>query len=428
MTVLWAILVILPLIISLILLKNSRHRNPIFYFVIYQIIMSIGIFYIIDFSNDADYIHARILALSSVTILFFCIYRGMFAQDIVILRNDYFSRQFEPMRSGQKATIVIIFVFSTLISIYYYTVLVGYNLSALAISGGLEDSQESFTTLRLQAYAGQNYNVSGPINQFKNTLFPITLFCLFLMISKKDNFKSNILYKVIFYIAALPLYFYIVAGTGQRTFLFFTIAAFFVYFYNNKITLNLKLSLFIVAALSFMFSILSVFLGRSNESGIWAGISQLFDRIIRSNQLGSVMGMRLIANRDIPMGQEWMEFIVGLIPGQSGSILANEVHAYMFGSMRGTAPVNLWISTYYNFGYAGVPIVAIIILTLLLSLERFSLRVKKTIHNEMMFAFLFFYTAILPVGNPFQIINNGILAILLLAAMLMIGRKQRNYI
>lgn len=423
MAILLAFIAIIPLLISLFILRKSRHRNPVFYFVSYQLIMCLGIFYLLDFDVIADVIHARILILSSFTIFLFCTIHFLNVDRIVILKEAYFSKPFLNNTKSQKLSLIFLFAISILVSVYYYVELVGYNLSTLALSGGLENSQDSFTTLRLQSYAGQDYKGSGPVNQFKNTIFPISLFSIYLMMSSRESWRKYFFPISLFYAISIPLFLYVITGTGQRTFLFFTIISLFLYFYNNKIVLNFKITLVVISLLLFTFSILSVFLGRADQSGVFEGVFQLFDRIIRSNQIGSVMGMRLIANREIPFGQEWMQFIVGLIPGQSGSILANEVHAYMFGSMRGTAPVNLWISTYHNFGYLGIPAVTSIIMTILLWLERFSLRIQKTITNEMILAFLFFYVAILPVGNPFQILNNGLMAIIFMAIFLKMGAR-----
>lgn len=114
-------------------------------------------------------------------------------------------------------------------------------------------------------------------------------------------------------------------------------------------------------------------------------------------------------------GAEWTKTLVGFLPGVQGSTLSSEVSNEVFGGYRGTVPVSLWTSIYHNVGFLGVLPTTIVLMKLIeLITHLFLRRMPVTTIHLVNYAFLSFYLAILPVTSPFQIINNGVLAVLLI--------------
>src|SRR5699024_6585743 len=89
--------------------------------------------------------------------------------------------------------------------------------------------------------------------------------------------------------------------------------------------------------------------------------NELLARIFESNQGASVAAFRYVDGMDIQWGGEWLQSIIGLLPGVAGSSLSGEVFAMIYGSDRGTAPPSIWTSIYHNFGFIGAVIGAILL-------------------------------------------------------------------
>lgn len=399
------------LAIAAIVQWKDRILNPLFLFTIFSLFFSMFTIPLLNIKEDADYTHALTLLIYSTTVFIYCVFI-LNKKKAAFITASWAARRAVGIDKSTLYGCVVMLLVSVILVVYYYQYLVGYNLMVQSIRFGVED----FTTRRLAAYAGERYTGAGVINQFKNTILPLTFFFLgFYLTSKKQRFKLFALL-----IFGVPFYLWAIVGTGQRTFLFFNLVVLYTYFYNRQ-----KVSTTAFAVFTFVFvwifGMMSVWLGRSGE-GFLEVSDQLLHRIFYSNQISSVEGFRYVFSLPIQYGLEWAEVIGGFIPGMSGSDLSNRVHAYIFSSYRGTSPVSFWVSTYHNFGIFGIPPVVCLVLYLVEKSRSLLSIFPKNDFSILFLSFLFFYIGIVPATNPFQILNNGVIGLIFVLIVLRIAR------
>ncbi|MBK8507141.1 MAG: oligosaccharide repeat unit polymerase [Candidatus Competibacteraceae bacterium] len=402
---------------SIWLLGYGKSINPIFYFIIFFSLQATGTLPPLDLDMESDWVHACILALASFVILLYIIF---FYQRLYIVRLVK-KWQASPecyMTKLQIQKIILLMSTSIVISLIYYK-LVGYNLFLVALKGGSED----FISMRLAAYSGEIYTGAGVVNQFKNTILPITFLALLLY---THQIRRPFIF-TIFFFTLTPIFLYCIMGTGQRSYLFFSLVMLIIYYLNTKKINKMLLAIF-VSGFIFIFGIYSVMLGRQEESSLFAIIGQLYHRIFVAQQMGALVGFNYIYGQDIQMGYEWWESFRGLIPGLPGSDLSHRIHALIFGSTRGTAPISLWVSMYHNFGILGVTIGTFILMALLQRAFKFILQFERNTINSMSSAALILYCGLLVFGSPFQIINNGFIGLILLYFTIRPKRLNRHAI
>lgn len=388
--------------IGLIFYRKISLMNPIFWFIVFNWIMGVGVLFLLDFENKIDVIHAN---LTLATLACFCI--GAFFSVRVFSIDRLYSKFWKSDKiilDIDVKTAVVFFVISAIASFIYYK-MVGYNLFFSAILGGGVDD---FTTMRLEAYAGESYFAPGYFNQFKNTLLPITY--IYLIFALKSGLKKKIF---IFFGASIVLY--SLLGTGQRTFLVMAfILYFFILFGVNKGKINYTYLTIIFCIVLVFFGFGSVLLGRTENLSFADTISQFFYRIFASNQYTSVVGFQYIYDKDIIVGSDWFKSFTGILPGMKGSTISSEVFSVIFGSTRGTAPLSTWGSFYYNFGFFGTCLGAFILAWFYSYFYYVFLTGNPNLFRVVLYGGLFLYLSIWLAGSPMQIINNGALAVLLL--------------
>ena len=407
MIILTALIILVATGLAVGVLWRTRAMNPLMYFVVFSFYIGISTLYSLSALDESDIRHmwAINLYFASILIYLFTFYDRKRATDIEIgWRNT-------PLLPTQSDSLVLSFVVLAISScavLYYYLFAVGYNLFGLALSGGDGD----FTSMRLAAYAGENYTGAGIINQIKNTILPIVFFSISATLYRQKGKWTALAFILMF----APFYIWAILGTGQRTFLVFNLVCLFIYM-SGRGRVNWKYVTPCVAIVILLFSFYSVMLGRSSELSLSETLSQLGWRIFGSNQIASVYGFKYVDSLPTQYGAEWLEILRGFIPGQTGSNLSNIVHHILFRSMRGTAPVSLWVSVYYNFGYVGIPFTVFVIMKICEWLRSLITNIPKTELFIATSSFLLFYLAIIPISNPFQIINNGILGVLAVIAI-----------
>ena len=148
-------------------------------------------------------------------------------------------------------------------------------------------------------------------------------------------------------------------------------------------------------------------------------------RLFSDNQTSALVGFRYIYDQTVQFGAEWLTDILGILPGEyKGSDLANRVHALLYGSDRGTSPVSLWGSVYYNWGWFGIllfpPLLSFVYCVIS---KRFLKRPNYTSLEIAGYAFSFYILGAWIASGPMQLVNNGIVA----CAVLIFGlRFQRS--
>lgn len=390
--------------------------NPAFGFLIFNWVLGVGVFLLLDFDNPIDMIHVY---LTLLTIIMFSL-GSLFATKVLKTQryyNVFWKMQFDERRKDKKIA-VFFFIFSSVLSVIYYK-MVGYNLFVATITSTAVDD---FTTMRLGAYAGENYFAPGYFNQFKNTLLPVT-FIFLSFILPKSTFRKLFVGIGGFFVL------YCLLGTGQRTFLV-TFFLLFVYIFISlkKGDINYLYILLPISILLLLFGLTSVQLGRTDEFSLTDTVYGLIYRIFASNQLSSVVGFQYIYEyKDIALGADWLQSLKGIIPGQTGSRISNEIHYVLFRSDRGTAPLSIWGSYYYNFGFIGSCIGAFLMGIVYQLIYYKFLKGSANKFRICLYASLFLYLSIWVAGSPTQLLNNGILAIVFLLILRKLKWKKTAY-
>lgn len=384
------------------LLWRNKVFNPSLLFVLFSAFFAIATIPNLDLYREADYQHLLVIVTYFLSLLGYYFFVFDHRRDAVTTRV-WVEKDGSLAKNGRLHFLGTLFFLSFLVTFVYFQFIVGYNLLFLALTSGVDD----FTSMRLAAYSGENYTGAGVVNQFKNTILPISFFSILIVLW---SLKRRAVFFVTFVILT-PLYLWSILGTGQRTFLFFNFVCLALYMiYSGKVSvLGLSVSGLVVV---FFFSLFSFFLGRTSGLSFVDTIDQLVWRIFLSNQMGSVVGFRYVFDLPNQYGAEWMQVLTGMVPGVRGSDLPNRIHDVMFGSFRGTTPVSLWVSIYHNFGLLGIPLVLFFILKVV-ELSRLLIKFfSKEAPSLVVLSFFCFYIGIMPMTNPFQILNNGLLALL----------------
>ena len=424
---------------SLFLLRRGITLNPIAYFIGVFIVQILGTYPQFSPLEEADEMHAYLILIASLVILFFSFLFGR-SQEMAVriavwkkqpdlplmqrkLAGKRRKRSAWRLMRHELSGVVFLFGVSIAASLLYYRI-VGYNLfvEAMTTSGGeFEIGVDDFTTRRLASYAGDSYTGAGIFNQFKNTVLPISFFAILMHLLARAPWG----WAVAFLAFTGPIFLYCILGTGQRAFLFYSLMMFVIATVNQKKKNLIVLAGFVVGFLV-LFGTYSVVLGRQaeGEQGLVGALGQLYYRIFMAQQKASVMGFRYLYPLEITYGYEWFQSFRGLIPGVRGSDLSNRVHAYMYISHRGTAPVSFWVSAYHNFGVVGVVSAGVIWLMILKKTFLFLLGLKKSAINRMVMSALLLYCGLTVVATPAQIFNYGLLGIIFIFLIVGISRQR----
>lgn len=390
--------------------------NPIVGFLIFNWIMGVGSINQFDLENDTDLLHLFIIFITPLLfsggVLF-----TLFKRNPERSYKYYLDSELGKETNSAGYLYVTIFIISIIAAALYYHAL-GYNLFIASLVGsGVDD----FTSQRLEAYSGDAYFAPGYVNQFKNTLYPV-LFFIFLFNMKFNKNRWHSAFLIIFGSWLVIT----ILGTGQRTFLVFTVIMFiYCYFAVNRGKVALMPLVILGVSGLIIFFFITVLLGRTTGVGTVNILDSIYFRAFVSNQESSVNGFRFISNQTIPFGSDWFQPITNLLTGSRGqTTIANEIHAYLYGSSRGTAPLSLWGSAYYNFGLLGVLIVPSLLGSLYTIAYLNFLKNKHTIASLCIYSGIFFYMSTWVNDGPFQLINNGLFTLYVLLFM----RKIANSI
>ncbi len=356
---------ILLLTISLVYFYVTAYRdalsNPVTYFLIFQLINHFGSVSYLEYTNPVDQLY------------YFCFFFGLLSSIFGFIVGNYFfpitgqdvlghrMKKLE-IEHGLVYDFGFLFLalFSTLVCIAYFRA-VGQNIFLMGVanmlSGGPDPNTEDFGTMRLKAYNSAitgDYYYPGFVNQFKDTLFPLSMFYLWSKYLLSKNFRYPVFLLLILSLVSLVS----IMGTGQRG--AFVIAllvggGFMITVLNKK---HKRIFSFIVGIPALVLFMISTFInGRtgSGEFDIGEVFKAIWERIASDNQSSAAIGFReVMYPRGIQWGSEWWEGIQGFSPWHSGSYLANEIAAFLWISDYGNAPPSNWGSTYYNFGFYGI--------------------------------------------------------------------------
>ncbi|MDT0183367.1 O-antigen polymerase [Microbacterium sp. ARD31] len=408
----------------------QRHRglfNVDAIFVWFQWTMAVGAVLVVDLDEP---LAARFLVLSILPLAIYCL-----TSFVLFWRSTRTDGEREthprggrvlPMTGVEMRWAWGIFLVSAVITIAYF-VAVGYNVFLLGIRGLFTGETFDYTTLRLESYAPSRYLFPGYVNQFRNVLLPATALAL-AWNAYRDRHRLRHVLAAFFGAASLVS----LMGTGQRgAFVLFLLVT--IVFLRWAIALRFGRPLLIgalVAVPALFFA--TLLLGRSQADieeggsrfGAVATIGQeLLERFFIVNQRSGYDAVIFIQDRSTVWGQEWLQGIAGLTPWSSGSPLAKQVFEHLYGSDRGTSPITLWGSVYYNFWWWGVVLVPILLALATAWLVRRIERTPSTSALESVgMAGVTIVLGTWVAGAPDQMVNNGLVAF---AVLWWVGARLR---
>lgn len=401
-------------------LKGLPWFLPVKLFLFFNGVMGLGILMMLDYENSVDLNHGIIIIISS-----FCygLASVFFAAQLSLVRRwRQFSLQPSIIQSKVDFLFSIILYAISGVAVFLYFNLVGYNVILTSLTQGL--SASDVKDLRLGSYAGDDYFAPGYFNQFKNILFPISFLALITHLSRR--IKSRIIFSLTVIALLVPVILGLM-GTGQRAFLvgFFIFAFIFIAIKNQKRSaIKKSVLIYSFVVLLLLFSISSNLLGRSESFSVFDSLEAFATRLFVDNQSSALVGFQYIYDLPIQFGAEWLIDILGILPGEfKGSDLPNRVHAIIYGSDRGTAPVSLWGSVFHNWGWLGIFIFPNVLSFLYCIIsKRFLERKNITLIEMAGYAFSFYVLGAWIASGPMQLVNNGLVTCIILIYGLRIHR------
>ena len=305
---------------------------------------------------------------------------------------------------------------SFIIIIAYFTN-VGYSAFFAGIQNILSGNERDVTTLRLESYTGAQYLYPGYVNQFKNAIAPSLVIVLI-----SSNFatrrRNAILYSGILGFAAVAG----LVATGQRGPLLLAVLVVLCYTslraQGEQKRRNAKRSIWILVSALLLMMLGTLILGRraeSQHSGVFengsALLGEIGDRVLFGNQQSGIAGYRYTELLPTAYGDEWIQDLLGILPGNRGSTLSNMIFQTLYGDTRGTSPPSLWGSIDYNFGIAGLVIAPIVLAIALQTISSVVLYRQSYNSLELVgMAGMFVTVGTWTNGGPAYLLNVGLVA------------------
>jgi oligosaccharide repeat unit polymerase len=368
-----------------------------------------------------DRIYAYVMA---VPLVLYCV-----TSTAVYLGRDPTTRRTRPVLrvSPHQAGLAtwITLLAAAIVGLLYF-VAVGYNVFLLGLKGLVTSQTQDYTSLRLGAYSPDRYLYPGYVNQFKNILFPaLAVVVVYGLYRNRVPFRGPVSI-VLVLVSVVDL-----LGTGQRGafVLFALVVVTFIYWENRKRFLR-RVAVVAVATGALMV-VATIILGRgaaeiSTRNSIWGKLwtvlGEVWARLWTNNQESGERAFSYTHALPTQNGHEWLQGILGILPGNSGSPLGRELFYQAYGSERGSAPASLWGSVHYNFGFIGLIVVPVVLAILFQSITGRLLRRPEVTSLEMIgVAGVFVVLGDWVAGGPEYILNAGGVTF---AIILLLGRRS----
>ncbi|NVJ98903.1 MAG: oligosaccharide repeat unit polymerase [Alphaproteobacteria bacterium] len=395
---------------------STKRGNPVYWFVIFQWVMAVGTFLVLDFDRDSDILY---MVLYLVALLAFA------AGAVIVVANsnymaryrEFFDRPFTPPSQITRHIVIGLAIFSTIVTLGYYQ-LIGYNLFMETLAGA---EILDFKSARLATYSGEDYYAPGFVNQFKNTLL-VVCWVTVLTWMYVDGRVQRVR------MLALPILFlflYALLGTGQRAPMIYAFLT--VVFGISLITkIEFKRAGLAFVGVALMFGFFSVLNERVDSFSITSSFVAFTSRIFINDQQEGLFAFRELVLQDSAWFTEWIQGFVGLSPWSKGSKLSHEIYMLIHGTDRGTAGVTTVGSAYYNGGMLNVFAFYFLMGVAYAALFCRFLRGQKTILRCYTYGAIFFVLSIYISGPPVVLFNKGLMALLLLLFLGKLRTQSRH--
>ncbi len=401
---------------AILLLWPFKRANPVFWFLVFQYLMASGTFLLVDFGRESDYVYVLLYFLFLLAFL-----AGVGVTfNIVPIRKAFRTYWQQPVEVD--AMIVRKWVFmlvglSALVTIIYYMA-VGTNFVLLLVQGATLDD---YSNLRLKAYSGEQYFAPGYVNQFKNVLLPVGFSMLVLWAFYRGRRRLCWGYLI----AGVPFLLYSLLGTGQRAFLVYAFIAFVFGLYlllGKRETKKFSRRVLLVwgSVVLILFSVFTYYYKKPSLkiddglSVVALVMQEVFGRVLVTQQEGGLVGFRYLYEMKRHDPEEWVKEIMGISPWFTYKSVAHEISWVMYGTDRGTVPLSIVGSAYYNGGVVGLLVYAFLMGFSYIYVYYLALRGRRTVYRAMIYGAITFYLALHVSGSPVTLVNNGVVALMLM--------------
>jgi len=397
--------------------------NPVVWYVIFNVILYVGTWPQLSNSYPADQAYAVGMLVALISFLAGSMLTDQFVKT---KSQDVYAWWAKPIdcrttRRFEESMWVMIVVSVLITALYYNSI--GYNVFLLSMKNMFSPSSQQLdiATLRIASYSGEKYFAPGYVNQFKNTILPLLTGLIFiralLLNRKADKISATIL---------IPVSLISILGTGQRGAFIVLVLIMFMFMAAVFPPSLMKRYLTRMGIVLVGFLFLSTFLlGRSKQSfgeqGVFFSVlGEIGKRLFIDNQESGLIGFRYVYDLPVQYGAEWGTAILGAVPGSGshGSSLSNKIFEVMFGTSRGTAPLSIWGSVWYNWGASGLVIFPIILGSVFRLLPNSLIKGHKSLFRVLIYAALTIYLGTWIVDGPTTLLNQGALTVIILYFML----------
>jgi len=388
------------------LAREHRASSPVFWWLFAMGLIAIGTFVLIDLSHPSDAAHLAAFLIAICTFALSClVYSSRFGVRHAL--QLYRQRPEEPDTSDAVTMTALLLLVSAVVTIVYFYLL-GFNLFVLLLTGSVGD----YSGMRLSMYSGDEYFAPGYVNQFKNTLYPLTATAVVIWVRRRGSRFAWPLTTALVGFGVFAL-----LGTGQRAYILF---AMFAAVYGVHLlsmgqgrSFLMRKALLVMLPAFGLFTVLTIAYRDIEGAGAGEVISEIAERFLRVQQEGGLIGFRYIAERDTPWFAEWAKGLIGIIPGREGSTIAHEIHGEVYGSTQGTIPLTAVGSAYQNGGLAAVGMLFWALGFVYSLLYHRFLSGARTVLRSVAYGVLFFYLATYVVGPPESLIDAGAVTVVI---------------
>lgn len=384
-------------------LRKISRSNPVFYYLIVQLIMASGTILLLDFDYYSDIFYAAIYFISLVMFIV-----GSFLAIQFFKINKKYTFFFDSslqIDSPLAIRLVVVFLLISIAVVTLYYIVIGYNLTYSMLFGA---GDLDFKTLRIGTYSGDTYYAPGYVNQFKNILLPSILLALIAtLFIKNKKFSYSMLI-----IASIPYLVYILMGTGQRAPLIYVLVAFF---FALNLMFKLKIKWFFLFFLLIVLGFAFVSFQSGRTDGVFNSLISIFARLFFIEQYESLLGFRYVfENLEISWFKQWADALLGVLPNHEGSRLDHLLYENIHKTDRGTAGLTLAASAYYNGSLINNFVLYFILGFTYIGVFSRLLSGRKTILRCVGYGGIIFILSVFVVGTPVYLLNKGILGFIIL--------------
>ncbi len=391
-------------IIALGSFRGISRIAPMFWFVVAQWIMAVTTISIADLDLPSDLTYALLYIVALVSFMIGVLgYAGM--RRVRSTARAFWLRPVERDPAEVRALVRAMLLVAVGVTILYYQLL-GYNLFVDILLGrGIDD----YSALRLAAYSGDQYFAPGYVNQFKNVLLPL---CVLVLVAWAVFDGSRRRARLLVAVGA-PFCLYALLGTGQRAFLVYTFVA-ALFGIRTLTAIPRRYLMAVGSVVTAAFALMTFYYQRSqiSDSLVFDLVRTMAARLFYLQQEGGLVGFRYVYELDVVWFREWFADLAGILPSNSGSSLAHDVHELMYGSSVGTVPVSTVGSAYYNGGVVAVVGMFVALGVAYTALYDRFVDGRRTIARCLTYGALFFYLSIFVSGGPSGPINDGVITLM----------------